>query len=786
MAYIGDTPQLQGAYDKADDISSQFDGTATTFDIKVNGVDRLVGKETNLVVGIDHQIQEPITDYTVSGSTITFITAPASGAKCFITILGDVFKAPTTGNTDLNSLTDVTVGSPNDDEVLAYSAGTWINKPAGTSFLSSNNDVDTTNAASGDKLKFDGTEWRPQADELSAINDVDLSTAPSANQVLTWDDVNAVWKADDPQSTVDVLNDLSDVDAASPNTNEVLTWDGSHWISMETQSTISNINDLDDVDTISTPPTDAQALIWNDASGKWVPGDVQGGGGGGGATYINDLLDVDTATNPPNIDQTLKWNGSNWVPGTFSSGGASELDDLSDVDVSSTPPTNDQVLMYNGSVWVPGTVSGGTEIEVVQTADYYVHTSGDDTTGDGSQASPFRTITRAIEESNKIISTQGVRILCESGASFDVPDSITIWGLNRIIIDTDGTLSSKVTITTTSEDRFSLFILEANAFLYFGSYVRIDSNKFTLFEYKGPNAFVYLNSNYINVFDLVKINEQIAKDSAKIKMYNCHIYVETGMQFRHMSVTGMYNKFHTSQDTNNPIAYFYNCNLDNFEVTLYPYDSDNRLIKFSECTSCKLNVNVYAYGSSVDNTTTSAMYSPIYFNNCMIANLILNCGKQYLAPVGFSGCLINYVDYVNNTYLIEDDGEDCGSTAMECSFIIADEFTTINNLYMTRDNDDSSFVSVAGGGSMSDKEANTKIGEATEVFMIYAYDSSVINVRQVNQYGECFTTYPSYVQEGSTMYTGSRIYIMAIENDPNPSESSGGGGSKLTLNDDEE
>jgi hypothetical protein len=351
--------------------------------------------------------------------------------------------------------------------------------------------------------------------------------------------------------------------------------------------------------------------------------------------------------------------------------------------------------------------------------------------------------------------------------------------LKRIFIDSDGTSTSEVTITTTSEDSFSLFILEANAFLYLGRYVGIDSDKFTLFEYKGSNAFVYLDNNYINVYNLLKIDEQIAKDSAKIKMYNCQIYVGTAMQFRNMSVTGMYNKFHTSQDTNTPIAYFYNCNVDNFDVKLYPYDSNNKLIIFSECTSCKLYVSVYSYGSTVSNGATFASGSPIYFNKCIISKLILDCGIQYYAPIGFSRCLINSVDYTNNTYLIQDEDDDCSSSSqMGCSFIIADSFTTINNLYMTRDNDDSSFVSTTddGGGYLVDKDADTKGGPApTKAYMIRASNSSVINVSAVNQYGDCFLTHPSYVYENSTMYTGSRIYIFSIYNDSNPSQSSGGG-----------
>jgi hypothetical protein len=37
------------------------------------------------------------------------------------------------------------------------------------------------------------------------------------------------------------------------------------------------INDLTDVDTVTTPPTNGQALVWDDATDKWIPGTIEGG-----------------------------------------------------------------------------------------------------------------------------------------------------------------------------------------------------------------------------------------------------------------------------------------------------------------------------------------------------------------------------------------------------------------------------------------------------------------------------------------------------------------------------
>ena len=55
----------------------------------------------------------------------------------------------------------------------------------------------------------------------------------------------------------------------------------------------SGINDLTDVDTSTTPPTNGQALVWNNANLEWEPGTV------GGGSEINDLTANVTWANIP-------------------------------------------------------------------------------------------------------------------------------------------------------------------------------------------------------------------------------------------------------------------------------------------------------------------------------------------------------------------------------------------------------------------------------------------------------------------------------------------------------
>ncbi len=73
--------------------------------------------------------------------------------------------------------------------------------------------------------------------------------------------------------------------------------------------------------------------------------------------FLDSLEDVDTLTTPPTDGQALVFDDSDelWKPGTVAGGGA--LDDLSDVVISS--PATDEVLTYNGSEWVNAVATGG-------------------------------------------------------------------------------------------------------------------------------------------------------------------------------------------------------------------------------------------------------------------------------------------------------------------------------------------------------------------------------------------------------------------------------------------
>ena len=87
MSYIG-RQNLGGAYRQLDDISSGFDGSDTTHTMQVNSQNVTVGDVNQIILSLGGVIQKPGTDFTVSGSVLTFTTAPAANTTFFAILLG--------------------------------------------------------------------------------------------------------------------------------------------------------------------------------------------------------------------------------------------------------------------------------------------------------------------------------------------------------------------------------------------------------------------------------------------------------------------------------------------------------------------------------------------------------------------------------------------------------------------------------------------------------------------------------------------------------------------------
>jgi hypothetical protein len=128
MAYIG-RQNLGGAYRQLDDISSGFDGSDTTHTMQVNSQNVTVGDVNQIILSLGGVIQKPGTDFTVSGSVLTFTTAPAANTSFFAMLLGSDnggTVTPTDGSvtgdkiaSDLSIATNVSITTADNTDTLS-------------------------------------------------------------------------------------------------------------------------------------------------------------------------------------------------------------------------------------------------------------------------------------------------------------------------------------------------------------------------------------------------------------------------------------------------------------------------------------------------------------------------------------------------------------------------------------------------------------------------------------------------------------------------------------------
>ena len=108
MAYIG-RQQSSSAFLKLDEISSQFNGSKTTFNLQAGGEAFYPDNPYTLLVSLGGVIQEPVTSFTINDDQIVFSAAPSAGASFFIVVLATTNVAP---------LKTLTVGSRDGAKIL--------------------------------------------------------------------------------------------------------------------------------------------------------------------------------------------------------------------------------------------------------------------------------------------------------------------------------------------------------------------------------------------------------------------------------------------------------------------------------------------------------------------------------------------------------------------------------------------------------------------------------------------------------------------------------------------
>jgi len=113
--WISRDPSRVDNIKELDNISSSFNGSTTTFNLTVSSAAVSPATAQQLIINIGNVMQNPGDDYTVSGSTITFTTAPLAGYVFQGTLLGSSVPLVTVG--------DGTVSPSSLDTTDSYNVG---------------------------------------------------------------------------------------------------------------------------------------------------------------------------------------------------------------------------------------------------------------------------------------------------------------------------------------------------------------------------------------------------------------------------------------------------------------------------------------------------------------------------------------------------------------------------------------------------------------------------------------------------------------------------------------
>ena len=97
MAYLG-RGLNSGNYLKLDDISSGFNGSATTFNLTSGGSAHYPGSAFSILVSLGGVIQEPESAYQINQNQIIFASAPNSADDFFCISLGEPLSIGVPGN----------------------------------------------------------------------------------------------------------------------------------------------------------------------------------------------------------------------------------------------------------------------------------------------------------------------------------------------------------------------------------------------------------------------------------------------------------------------------------------------------------------------------------------------------------------------------------------------------------------------------------------------------------------------------------------------------------------
>ena len=151
--WISTDPARAANIKELDDISGSFNNSTTAFSLTVSSATVEPVTAQQLLISVGGVMQNPSDDFTVSGTTITFTTAPSAGLTFFGVLLGQALSLNTIadGTVTISSLKAGTAGVGIQSAGAAIGVGiTQLNFiGTGNTFAVSGNKVDVSIAGGG-------------------------------------------------------------------------------------------------------------------------------------------------------------------------------------------------------------------------------------------------------------------------------------------------------------------------------------------------------------------------------------------------------------------------------------------------------------------------------------------------------------------------------------------------------------------------------------------------------------------------------------------------------------
>jgi len=151
--WISTDPARAANIKELDDISGSFNGSTTQFNLTVSSAAVTAVTAQQLLISVGGVMQNPSDDFTVSGTTITFTTAPSNGLTFFGVLLGQALSLNTIadGSVTISSLKTGTAGVGIQSAGAAIGVGiTQLNFiGTGNTFAVDGNKVDVSIAGGG-------------------------------------------------------------------------------------------------------------------------------------------------------------------------------------------------------------------------------------------------------------------------------------------------------------------------------------------------------------------------------------------------------------------------------------------------------------------------------------------------------------------------------------------------------------------------------------------------------------------------------------------------------------